>query len=321
MRKSIILLILACLIVLTSCSTPITEPTPTTTPTAAPTIVEKPEPSPTPEPLTVLESALTEDEKNMTPEVEGLYRTKEGEEYVYRALGDNEYGLGEGEYAGGFKEEVYMPNFYADDEGYLVYNEDDVRKSGGLVLLSSVVEKIVIKREELYPINLELAPIPIDISSIDAGDKIILSVDSDLSGPEKTREHKMGSLKLELPKSAPIINICHGVNTFSVIKDRDDFFIINDFIKDENWRSSIDSGNGVVPDKYVNIIYFSSNFLGVEDIGKTFINLEYGDQIMESGTVVYVASMHGNGAVLMSEQIITLDSDIGEVPLFIKANN
>jgi hypothetical protein len=89
-------------------------------------------PSPVPDPLAELESALTEEEKAMIPEIEGLFRTKVGKEYTYFALEGNEYGLQAGENAGVYREEVYCQIVEIGSDGYLTTKEGDMEKTGGV---------------------------------------------------------------------------------------------------------------------------------------------------------------------------------------------
>ena len=268
-----------------------------------------------------LESALTGEEKKMMPEVDGLYRTKEGEEYVYKALEANEYGLEAGEHAGLYRENIYIQEFYIDNEDYLRYNEGDTRKSGGVCLIPSVVEKIAMEKEESLLVwkSYDLIPIPVDISFLDIKEEINILVDTTLQGIENTGKSK-GSLKIELSKPFPIINICHGINSFTIVNDRGNYYILNDFLLGD-WGSGVDDGDQLPPDKYANVTYFGSSSLGENNFAEKFTDLKYGDKIMEVNSDIYIANRITPGSSLVYSYIISLDSVDGKVPLFIMAND
>ena len=280
-----IITVIVYFLVLTSCSTPIAEPTPTPEPTAAPIIAPTTEPTSTLEPLTVLESILTEEEKNMMPEVDGLYRTKEDEEYVYRALGDNEYGLGEGEYAGGFKEEVYIEDFFSEE----------INKIGGIFLDARIVEKMVIKQEQKGSSGFDTVPMPFDISGMKNEIKILL--ENNHEGPYGDN---LGAVKIELSDDKiPIVSICHGLNNYTVVLSGGNFYIVNDLMMREgDWREGLfskseDNGNieyTIKPESFPILYSIGGDFLTETDFLRKFVELKYGDEIITIDSDIYFAS-------------------------------
>ena len=317
-KKMLIVIVVA--IVLTSCSAPITEPTPAPIPTAAPTIAQTPEP--TPEPTPELESTLTEEEKNMMPEVDGLYRTKEGEEYVYRALSGNEYGLGEGEYAGLFRENVFVTNSLSEE---CISIEDSIKK-GGIVLNSIIVEKIMNERELLsddaskHITGNGWVPLPFDISALSHNDAV--NIDYNFESNFK----KFVMISSNSSKELPVINIAHGINNYILTGSgvKGSSFLITERLaysdgpRDAELCISSDSGFRLRPEYYTTTLQFLIDTpANNESISDKYSKSNFGDILFKKSNS---AAFFSDGFPSEVWSHIDYGLFIDEVPVFVKAN-
>jgi hypothetical protein len=288
--------------------------------TVSPDVQSSPGPEAT-DNLAILESSLKEAEKEMIPEIEGLYRTKIGEEYTYLALEGNAYSLDAGEHAGVYREEVYCQEFGPDSQGFLSFEDGNFKKIGGVCLSAVVVEKMSLENESSGAAN--YIPVPIDISHIGLKERVTISADLTFGGSGKNEDWQMGGTKVSFLGTASIVNICHDhVDYFSVVGSNDTRYLVSSLITgNPNWQRELSSADGKrIHNRYSESIYFFSS-AWTFDYGVKFITSDYGDKIVTADSDICFSPHNDNGSYLIGEGLMRLAANNGTQPfVFIKAN-